>query len=97
MHNQEHKPLFGAMTLDDDLCPLHAEEVLDALQDCIVSVLVVNIVLAAMAQEVVTLDQQLLMDVRISSQEVCAMLLRSRQSVNDTFLASALPSLYKPN
>jgi len=83
--------------LDDDLCPLHAEEVLDALQDRIISVLVVNTMLAAMAQEVVTLEQQLLMDVHISSQEVYAILLPSRQSVNDMFLVSALPLLYKPN
>ena len=81
--------------LDDDLCPLHAEEVLDVLQDRIILELVVNTMLAAMAQEVVTLGQHLLMDVHILFQEVYAILLPSRQSVNDTFLASALP--YKPN
>ena len=81
--------------LDDDLCPFHEEEVLDVHQDHIISVLVVNTILVVMAQEVVTLEQHLLMDVHISFQEVYAILLPSRQSENNTFLASALP--YKPN
>ena len=81
--------------LDDDLCPLHAEEVRDVLQDRIILDLVGNTILAAMAQEVVTLGQHLLMDVHILFQEVYAILLPSRQSENNTFLASALP--YKLN
>ena len=83
------------LVLGNDLCLLHADEVLDVLQDHIILVLVVNTMLAAMAQEVVTLEQHLLMDVHISFQEVYAILLPSRQSENNTFLASALP--YKLN
>jgi len=96
-HNQEHKPLFEVTALDDAPCPLRAEEVMDALQDHIISVLVVNITMAATDQEAVALEQQLQMDVHISSQEVCAILLHSRQSVNDTFLALAPPLLSRPN
>jgi len=81
--------------LDDDLCPLHAEEVMGALQDRIVLELVVNATLAAIAQEVATLGQHPLMDAHILFREVHAMLLPSRQSVNDTFLVSALD--YKPS
>ena len=95
-HDLEHKPLLGVIImLDDDLCPSHAEEVLDVFQDRIISELVVNTILATTAQEVVTLEQHLLMDVHTLFQEVYAILLPNRQSENDTFLASALA--YKPN
>jgi len=96
-HNQEHKPLFEVTALDDAICPLHAEEVVDAFQDHIVTVLVVNVTMAATDQEAVALEQQLQMDVHISSQEVYAILLHSRQSVNDTFLVSAPLLLSRSN
>jgi len=56
------------------------EEVVDTLLDRIILVLVVK--------EVVTFEHLLLMDVHISFLEVHVMLLHSRQSMNDTFLAS---------
>jgi len=57
------------------------EEVVDTLLDHIILVLVVK--------EVVTFEHLLLMDVRILFLEVYAMLLHSRQSMNNAFLVSA--------
>jgi len=70
------------------------EEVVDALQDHITLVLVVNTILEV--KEVVTLERQLRMDVHISSREVHVIPLHNRQSANNTFLVSIPHPLNKP-